>query len=406
MPPYCKLILLTLCGTVLLWGFSSERVSAEHNASISQESNDDKANEVAKGKRNFIPLSPTAAEAAGIHVGTAEIGRMGETLRLPAEVRYDPDRVANISPQMTGIIRDLYATEGDSVKKGERLARVSSRELADMMAAYISAIAAEKLARLEVEREEILWKDKITSRAKLQSARAAFSLAKAALQAAGTKLQVVGINSNALSKQLSSSDALIAEYLIEAPIAGVIIKRSVTLGETVSSGDAEAAPLFVIADESVVWIDITIFKQDLARVSVGTSVLIAGDDGGILAKGDISFISPIVDEASRTSTARMIIDNRKKVFRPGQFVRAKLNLGESVSVLRIPKNAVQIIESTPSVFVPTDGGYKHLPIVTGIEQDGYVAIKRGLSKGDKFVIKGGFTLKSQLEKDAFGADDD
>lgn len=348
-----------------------------------------------------IILSDIAAEAAGIQVDIAGYGQMGEVLTLPAEVRFDADRIARISPQIGGIVRKLYATEGDVVARGERLALLASRELADLKSEYMSAKAASELAQTSLNREERLWADKITSQADLLSARAIYSTTNASLQAIENKLQAVGLNSVDMNSENNGSD-----YFVTSPLAGTIVQRSVALGEAVSADNASAEPLFTIADDAVVWIDIAIFKQDLARLNVGSKVRLVDDNSQPLALSEIAFISPIVDQASRTATARVIVENTEGLLKPGQFVRARINLGKGVSVIRVPQNAVQLVHSTPSVFVPTDSGFAPIPVVTGIEQDGYVSILRGLEDGQRYVATGAFILKSQLEKDSFGADED
>ncbi|MEH6697045.1 MAG: efflux RND transporter periplasmic adaptor subunit [Hyphomonas sp.] len=394
-----KPLLLAAASAFILAACNSESPSTEGDADLVVV--ETKQDDDAEVEGNDVVLSRIAAQAAGIRVATAEVGRMGETLNLPAEVRFDADRIANISPQISGIVRMLYATEGDAIQRGDRLALLASRELAELKSDYVSAAAATELARTTMAREEALWADKITSEADIQAARAAFSTASAALDSAETNLHAVGLSPASTAAAGNSSD-----YVVTSPITGVITQRTVTLGEAVSSDDTSAGPMFTIADDSVVWVDIAVFKQDLARVDTGANVHLTGDAGEPLAQAQIAFISPVVNQASRTATARVIVDNRDGQLRPGQFIRAQIDLGEGMLVVRVPKDAVQIVNSTPSVFLPTDDGFEPTPVVTGMEQDGLVGILEGLEDGQRYVAEGAFTLKSQLEKDSFGADED
>jgi cobalt-zinc-cadmium efflux system membrane fusion protein len=68
----------------------------------------------------------------------------------------------------------------------------------------------------------------------------------------------------------------------------------------------------------------------------------------------------------------------------------------------VPQSAVQLVENRPSVFVPVDGGFAPRAVMVGTTAGGYVEIRTGLEEGDLFVSDGAFTLKAQLEKDAFG----
>jgi len=121
-----------------------------------------------------------------------------------------------------------------------------------------------------------------------------------------------------------------------------------------------------------------------------------------LAESNVEFVLPVIDETSRTATARVILKNPEGQLRPGQFVTADLNVGQSVRVLRVPEAAVQLVENKPSVFVPVDDGYAPRAVMTGAKSGGFIEIRSGLKADETFVIRGAFTLKAQLEKDAFG----
>lgn len=399
MTSYWKTLWIIAFGTFTLTACGNDQASSGRPENQVSYENEEAQDEEAES--GVIVLNDIAAEATGIKVEIAETGRMGDQLNLPAEVRFDADRVAQVSPQIGGIVRELYATEGDTVSRGQKLALIASRELADLKSNFISASAASDLAQTTLDREERLWTDQITSEADLLAARAGASAANANLQAIKGKLQTLGLNPAQIGSGSSS-----ANYVVTSPLAGTIVQRSVTLGEAVNSDDASAEPLFTIVDDAVVWVDIAVFKQDLSRLDEGAKVNLTSDAGDTIAQSEIAFISSVVDQSSRTATARMIVDNTDGRLRPGQFIRAKIELGEGETVIRVPLNAVQRVNSTPSIFVPTEDGFAPKPVVTGLEQDGFVSILQGLESGQSYVAEGAFTLKSQLEKDSFGADDD
>ncbi|MAN75475.1 MAG: efflux transporter periplasmic adaptor subunit [Henriciella sp.] len=348
---------------------------------------------------DHVELSAEAAEAVGIHTAQAETGTVSGLLELPAEIRFDADRVARVSPQVEGIVAELYAGEGDTVKAGTTLARLTSRELAGLKADYLNALSAERLAQAELAREENLWKQKITSEADVQSARASFSAANAAREAAESRLHAVGIGHSVLDGLDEAADGALAQAYLTAPITGEIIERRISLGETVSAG---GEPMFVIIDDSVVWADIAVYKEDLGKVEEGQTVVLQREDGQRLAEGKISTVLPVIAETSRTATARVIVDNAEHRLKPGQFVTARIETGEARSVVRVPSDALVSVEDRISVFVPTDDGFQPREVRTGDSAGGYTEIVSGLEAGEAFVIEGAFTLKAQLEKDAFG----
>ena len=370
--------------------------SAEHQAY-------DEADDHGEEETDLVRLSPQEAENAGIITGKAEMGLLGKSLSLPAEIRFDADRVANVSPQVSGIITRLYAGEGDVVRRGQRLALVSSRELAGLKADYLTARTADDLAKAALEREEALFADRITSEADIQAARAAYAAAKAQREAAENKLHAIGITHAALEKLGEAEDGALANASVTAPLGGTVVRRTVTLGATVTAGDAGGKPLFTIVDASVVWADIAVYKQDASKIEPGLPVTIKSSAGDILAIGEIAFLLPVFDESSRTATARVIVDNPDGLLHPGQFVTAEIATQSTESVLRVPSSSLQLFEGRQTIFIPTQEGFEPRPVRVGNEVGEFTEIKSGLIEGETYVIEGAFTLRAQLEKAAFGS---
>ena len=398
---FLALILLISGCTQSDRGADSRTATSEH-AEHGDEGGDDGHSQ----ESDIVRLDAEGMAAAGIEISTAMTAPLPQTLSLPAEIRFDADRIANLSPRVSGIVARLYAGEGDKVRRGDRLALIQSRELASLKAEWQKAKTREALAAKALSREEELFAEKITSEADLQAARAEFEAAQAVSDAAENELHAAGISDAALQRVDAAADGDNANSFLTAPIAGRVVRRAVALGETVSAGDAGAAPLFTIVDESVVWGDIAVFKDDIGRVRDGAPVKLRDTSGTVLAESEIAFVLPIIDETSRTATARIIVDNPEGLFRPGQFVTADISAGESAPVLQVPETAVQTVEGKSSVFVPHEDGFKPVPVQTGQRSQGQIEILAGLGAGDRFVSAGSFTLKSQLEKDAFGGGHD
>ena len=185
---------------------------------------------------DVVKLDAAAAAEAGIVVATAEIGTLAETLSLPAELRFDADRVARVAAPVSGLVSRLDKGEGDTVRRGERLALLSSRELAELKADFLTAKSAENLAASSLAREERLFADQITSEADLDAARAALVSARVAREAVENKLHAVGVSDAVLNGLTDAPDGALANAAILAPIDGTVISRSVSLGSSVQGG--------------------------------------------------------------------------------------------------------------------------------------------------------------------------
>lgn len=370
-----------------------------------EEHADDDDHEDEEGS-DHVEMSPAAAAEAGIVVSRAQLGSVRQFLSTPAELRYDADRVAAVSPQVSGRVTRLTAGEGDTVARGATLAILSSRELADLKAEFLTAVSAEDLARQALEREETLFADQITSEADLQAARAALTAARANREGTENKLHAVGVSDRELESLAEAADGSFANIRLVAPIGGVIAQRTARLGATVSADDPGEPALFTIVDDSVLWADIAVYKQDAGAVQAGSTVTLRSDAGTKLADGEILVVLPGIDESSRTATARMVVENPDRRMRPGQFVTADIITGEDAPALQTPSAAIVEVEGRTSVFVPTDDGFEPRPVVPGPEFSGQTVILSGLNEGERYVSEGAFTLKAQLEKDAFGDDHD
>ncbi|MBI1255471.1 MAG: efflux RND transporter periplasmic adaptor subunit [Hyphomonas sp.] len=348
---------------------------------------------------DVVLLDKAAAAEAGIALSPAETGPLSETLSLPAELRFDADRVAQVAAPVSGLVSRLDKGEGDKVKRGERLAVLSSRELAGLKADFLTAKSAENLAASQFAREERLFADKITSQADLDAAKAALISARAEREAMENKLHAVGISDSVLNGLGQAQDGSLASAALVAPLGGTVISRSVSIGSSVEAG-GEA--LFIIVDDSQLWADIAVYKDDAGAIETGQPVILRTRDGSAAARGTIALILPVISETTRTSTARVIVDNQESRLRPGQFVTAEISVGESGRTLHVPSDAVVVVEDKPSVFVPVEGGFAPRPVKPGRASAGLTEILDGLEQGESFVSSGAFTLKAQLEKDAFG----
>jgi len=355
---------------------------------------------------NVVDLSPQAAAEAGIVTASATQAPLRQVLSLPAELRFDADRVAAITSQVSGRIIAVMATEGDFVSDGQTLAVLSSRELADLKAEYLTAATVENLARQALSREESLFAERITPEADLQAAHATLVAARAAREGVENKLIAVGVPWTELTTLGETSDRTLAQARLRAPIGGVVARRTATLGAAVSAEDASAPALFTIVDDSVLWADIAVYTQDAATVEPGMSVVLRSEMGVELAAGEIATILPTIDQTSRMVTARMIVENSNRRMRPGQFVTAEIDVGTSEIRLQVPSEAIVDIDGRASLFLPTADGFIPQDVELGAEIGSQVVILSGLNEGELYVSEGAFTLKAHLERDSFGDDDD
>ena len=181
---------------------------------------------------------------------------------------------------------------------------------------------------------------------------------------------------------------------VQAPIAGVIVDRNVTAGETVADG----AMLYTIADLSEVWVDLNIPKRDQARIKTGQTAVIHPDDGGAEATGTITWISPVSSAESQTLVARVVLPNIEQRWRPGLFVKADITLAESSVPVAVKESALQTLFDFIVVFSQHGDLYQARPLELGRRDNGYVEVLKGLKAGERYVIENSFLIKDDIGK--------
>jgi RND family efflux transporter MFP subunit len=210
--------------------------------------------------------------------------------------------------------------------------------------------------------------------------------------------------SSAADEDLPEEDVRAAEqklawYPLRAPFDGTVIEKHLTLGEK-HSDDSDA---FTVADLSSVWVNIAVYQKDLTYVKNGMSVTVSVGGGMPSMEGAVSYVSPIVDEKTRTALARVVLPNPDGQMRPGLFVSAEISIGQEGATVVIPKSAVQRMGEKPVVFVDTTEGFKPAPVSLGRSNESLIEIVSGLAAGQRYVAHGAFELKAKIVTSGLGA---
>ncbi|MDA9491473.1 divalent metal ion exporter adaptor subunit IhpB [Bradyrhizobium sp. CCBAU 11361] len=191
------------------------------------------------------------------------------------------------------------------------------------------------------------------------------------------------------------SNQSLTVYELKAPIAGTVIERQISLGEYAS----EQKPAFVVADLSSIWVDLSIYRQDLRRVRLNDEVLIDPDDGRGEIKGAISYMAPIGSSETQTALARVVLPNPDGRLRPGLFVTARLILAARNVAVAVRRSAIQTLENRTIVFVREDGDkIEARPVELGDSDPKFVEIRAGLSVGERYVAENSFVVKAEMGK--------
>ena len=332
--------------------------------------------------KDAVTLSAQQIADAGIEVGRPTIGGIAGAIELPALVQGDPQGVQVVSATIGGRLVALNRNLGQSVGRGETLAIIESREAASLNAEVEAARARSALAQSNLRREQRLFAERVSPEQDLVAARTAATEANIAVRLAQQQLSATGGSGGALNR-----------VAIRSPIAGQIIARPATLGQTVAA-DGE---LYRVANLSRVTIAASLSPADAGRVRPGTRVEVTS--AGRRQEGRVTFVSPVLDETTKLVQVLATLDNGGGTWRVGEPVTASILLPSTNDrSVAVPSTAVQSVENKTVVFVRTPTGFKAMPVTAGRRNGDQVVITAGLNGSERIATTNSFTLKAELGK--------
>lgn len=338
------------------------------------------------GEGSSVHLDADAVRASSIEVLVADASVVRATIALPAVVAVRENSIARVGSIIPGRIVRLSAGEGDWKGKGSVMAVIESADVGVARAEYLGAIATERRARAELERQQVLAEERIGAGRNLEEARSDLASATAAREEAEAHLRLLGINPKKMGPPSNRISIL-------APISGIVTSRPVTLGEYVDPSD----DLFTLVNTATVWVDARGTAEQAGRLAVGDVAFVRGPEGERVS-GKIIYIAPTLDPESRTATVRAEIVNREGTFRPGSFVTFEGQTTERRRVITLPSEAID--REGEDLYVwrrVAEGTFERVAIASGGEIGDRFAITAGIDEGDSIVTSGVFYLRSALK---------
>ncbi|MGF6526005.1 efflux RND transporter periplasmic adaptor subunit [Variovorax sp. PvP013_2] len=339
----------------------------------------------AEPAKDRVAMTDAQLRAAGIELATAGPAVVESTLRLLGEVRYDADRTVQVVPRLAGLVERVQASAGDTVRKGQVLAVLSSPGLADQRAVLLAAQRRLALARSTVEREQQLWEEKISARQDLLQAQATLEEAAIAVRSAQGKLAMLGG---------APAGGDLTRYELRSPIDGVVTEKRLAPGETVK----EDAPVFTISDLGSVWVEAQVAPQHLGRVVTGLPAVVRAEAFEARADARIRHIGALVGEQTRHAVARLVLPNPKGLWRPGLPVSIDVLLEAREVPVAVAVEALQDVDGARAVFVREGAALVARPLEPGLADDRHVEVRAGLRPGERYARTQSFLVKAELGK--------
>lgn len=320
--------------------------------------------------------APQTQQTPQVGVVTLEAKPFALTSEVPG--RTSAYRIAEVRPQVNGIIQKRLFTEGSEVKAGQQLYQIDP---ATYQAAFKSAQATQLSAKSLADRYKLLVADKAVSQQAYDEARAAALQAEAALEQARIDLRYTKVM---------------------APISGRIGRSAVTEGALVSNGQANA--MATIQQLDPIYVDVTQSSKELLRLrrdlaegrlqkasDSAAKVALKLEDGSHYAhEGTLEFSEVAVDESTGSVTLRAVFPNPDHLLLPGMFVHAELISGVKQNAILAPQQGVTRNQrGEPTAMVVGADNKVELRVLKADRTAGSAwLVEEGLNAGDRLITEG------------------
>jgi len=337
--------------------------------------------------------APASQQAGGPpEVGVIQVTPQSVTLTTELPGRTSAHLVAEVRPQVGGIIQKRLFTEGSDVKAGQVLYQIDP---STYKAAYASALATQARAeanlipaRLKEQRFRDLVKIKAVSQQDYDDANAALKQAEAELASSKAAVETARIN--------------LAYTRVTAPISGRIGRSSVTDGALVTASQANA--LATIQQLSTMYVDVTQSNAEMLKLKQQLASGLLKNGGAAQARvrllledgsayplpGILKFSEVTVEQSTGSITLRAVFPNPKQILLPGMFVRAILDEGENPQAILVPQRGVSRNPDGNAAVMVVGAGEKVEQRVIKVARtvgDSWL-VSEGLKPGDRVILEG------------------
>jgi RND family efflux transporter MFP subunit len=324
----------------------------------------------------------------------AKAGTVVPNKTVSAKIIAVPGREAHLTAATAGRVSLLGNAPdlGSPVKKGQVLARIQpavsiAGNLGSLRADVAAAEAEHAAAQAALARIERLVATDAVPKRRQEEAAAAVNVSRARLNAAKAHLSSF--------RASASGSASAGAFQVKSPIAGTLVQRSITHGETVTAG----THLFAVIALDRVRVEGRVFEPDLPAFEDPKTAwfTVAGRETVFdinSETGKLITVGHVLDEKSRTAPVIFEVNNPKKVLRIGQYAKLSVGTGAPIEALTIPESAVIQDGNQQTAFVHVSGeSFERRVVILGARSRGRVEVRQGVKAGERVVVTGAYDVK-------------
>ncbi len=319
-----------------------------------------------------LPLTAAEMKRIGILFAAAETATEMPIATVPATLAPPPNARVAVAAVIPGVVTRTLVVEGDSVRQGQPLAIVASRELFTLGAGVEQAAARVDVASANDRRLGQLAREGVIAASRADEAHAALREARAELE---EKRRIV---------RLVNGSPGSGTYTLTAPIAGKITAASIQTGSPVS----ESTSAYVIDAVSRYELTAQLPERLLGAVRAGMAIQLPGG-----VRAEITSVASVLDPATRSATLRARVPVAPGVV-SGRALPATILAPAPAGSLMVPSAAVVEVNGKPTLFVRVAQGVAARAVTVGEQTDGRIIVHSGLRADEQIAVSGMSELKA------------
>lgn len=326
-------------------------------------------------------LISAPVELAPADVATVELKALSR--ELPISGSLSPLTQTVVKSKVAGELLELKVREGSSVRRGEVLVRIDTRNAQAQRDSQEAALEKSRadlsLARLNRDNSKALLAEQFISQNAYDSANSAYEAAAASEKLAAAQLRLA---------QIALEDAV-----LRAPFDATIAQRLAQPGEKVS----QDSPILALVDLRRMELQASAPASEVPGIAVGQIAHFRVDGfGERLFEGRVERINPVTEAGSRSIMIYLAVDNADSVLRGGMFAQGTLTLARGAPAPAVPSLALHTETGAPFVYALDGAQIAKRAVTPGLasETEGWTAIREGLQPGERVILARIATLKA------------
>ena len=337
---------------------------------------------------DLINMSALQQKNLGIKTVSLKVGStvQAATQAYPAEVVVPVDQVRVVSTAHAGLINQLTVTTGQTVKRGQVLAQVTSPELITVQREFLQSQAQSRLAKQSLDRDAALFKEGVIAEKRLQASQSAYRETQALQNEQRQLLKLSGVTDSAI-KNLQNAGRFQNGVALTAPISGVVLEVMVAQGQRVDT----SMPLIKIAQLNPLWVEVHVPLADIKKSNIQKGAIVQIKD--LDASGKVIAMLPSMRAQDQTAIVRAAIQQGADNLFPSQMVDAMIAPRQTEASFSVPSNALVNSKSQVVVFVQTSTGFEARAVKVLSAQNDKSAITGDFTGTEKIAISGTAAIK-------------